>query len=90
MSNERPAPDGALDRVLQGIEEAQRALAEYVDPQGPGEAETLDRLLGILDHRDFVSAVIALAPERPAAGERSQSAEIYPFPTQPELSSRKP
>ncbi len=60
VSDGEPLP---LARVLQAVRDAQLALAEYVAPGGPGEADTINRLLGILDHEKVIEAVQSLRSE---------------------------
>jgi hypothetical protein len=46
------------DLVLDAIEDAQRILAEYVEPTSRRNPEvTINMLLSLLDRRDVVSAV---------------------------------
>ena len=54
------SPLGAL---VKAVQEAQVALAAYLEPSGPGEADTIQRLLAVLDHQDVVRAVRILDPE---------------------------
>jgi hypothetical protein len=39
------------------VSEAQRILVEHIDPKGISAEEAIDRLLLLLDHREFVGAL---------------------------------
>ena len=42
--------------ILRAIQHAQAVLARYVEPGGPGEADTITTLLRILDTKDLLRA----------------------------------
>ena len=45
------------DLVLDAIEEAQRILAEHIEPERRNPEATINMLLFLLDRRDVVAAV---------------------------------
>ena len=48
---------GAREGVIQAIEEAQRILAEYIEPGRRDAVATVKALLGVLDRREVVAAL---------------------------------
>jgi hypothetical protein len=40
--------------TLKALADAQAALARYIEPGGPGEADTINALLGILDNEPLI------------------------------------
>jgi hypothetical protein len=74
----------STDRIiLRALQESQAALSRYIEPGGPGEADTINALLGILDHEPLVRAQERAGP--PAQG-RPENGRIY---TRPNWSERK-
>jgi hypothetical protein len=51
--------------ILSALRQAQAALSRYLEPGGPGEADTINALLGLLDSRWSV-------PNEQSARSRSQ------------------
>ena len=46
-----------LQILLKAVQDAQLALAEHIEPSGPDERTTINKLLAILDDRHVVAAV---------------------------------
>jgi hypothetical protein len=49
--------------ILSALRQAQAALSRYIQPGGPGEADTIYALLGILDNEPLVGAQHAAGPQ---------------------------
>ena len=65
--------------ILKALEDAQTALSRYIEPGGPGEADTINALLGILDNEPLVSAQQAAGPQPIATARREHEASLLLF-----------
>jgi hypothetical protein len=59
--------------ILKALADAQAALARYIEPGGPGEAGTINALLGILDNEPLIRA-------QDRAGPLPKPPELTPEP----------
>jgi hypothetical protein len=53
-----------LQILLKAVQDAQLALAEHIEPRGPDERTTINKLLAILDDRHVVAAVWMLTGKK--------------------------
>jgi hypothetical protein len=65
--------------IIRALQEAQAALSRYIEPGGPGEADTINALLGILDNEPLISAQYAAGPLPIATAPREHEASILLF-----------
>jgi hypothetical protein len=65
--------------ILKAVADAQAALARYVEPGGPGEADTINALLRVLDNQALVIAQRTAGPQpiATAAREHERSLLLY-------------
>jgi hypothetical protein len=66
-------------RILRAIHDAQTALSRYLEPGGPGEADTINVLLGILDNEPLVGAQHAAGPQPISTAPREHEASLLLF-----------
>jgi hypothetical protein len=56
---------GPLRVQYQAIRDAQRALAAHLEAEHPHDRDTINALVGIIDDREFVTALNAVSPDSP-------------------------
>jgi hypothetical protein len=66
-------------QILSALRQAQAALARYVEPGGPGEADTISALLGILDNKSLVRAQNEAGPKPIATAPREHEKSFLLF-----------
>jgi hypothetical protein len=70
----------STDRIiLRALQESQAVLARYIEPGGPGEADTINALLGILDNEPLVRAQQFASPQPIATAPREHEASLLLF-----------
>jgi hypothetical protein len=65
--------------ILKALADAQAALARYIEPSGPGEADTINALLRILDNEPLVQAQRAVGPQLIQTAPRQHETSILLF-----------
>ena len=65
--------------ILRAVQDAQAALSRYIEPCGPGEADTINALLRILDNEPLVRAQQAAGPQPISTAPREHEACILLF-----------
>ena len=65
--------------ILNALHQAQAALTRYVQPGGPGEADTINALLRILDNEPLVRAQYAAGPQPIATAPREHERSLLLF-----------
>jgi hypothetical protein len=53
-----------IDDLIRGVEKARTLLSQYIEPGPRSAVDTVDRLIDILDDRDFVATLDRLNRRR--------------------------
>jgi hypothetical protein len=67
------------DSTLSAVTAAQSVLARYIEPGGPGEADTINALLQILNNQALAAAQRAAGPQPIATAPRDHEVSILLF-----------
>jgi hypothetical protein len=62
--------------ILSALRQAQAVLSRYIEPGGPGEADTINALLGILDNEPLVRAQNEAGPQPIATAARDHERSL--------------
>ena len=65
--------------ILSALRQAQAALSRYIEPGGPGEADTINALLRILDNEPLVRAQDRAGPQPIATAAREHERSLLLF-----------
>ena len=68
--------------ILNALQHVQAVLARYVEPGGPGEADTITALLPIVDNEYFVRAHDGAGPQPILAAPREHERSLLVCPEQ--------